>query len=59
MASFQGVFAALPDPRARRGLRDDLPFLLRCLVAVLLSNCKSLAATGLWCHEHRRLLGRR
>ena len=59
MATLQGVFAAMPDPRARRGLRYDLPFLLTCLVAALLSNCNSLAAVGQWCQEHRTLLGRR
>ena len=59
MATLQGVFAAVPDPRARRGLRYDLPFLLTCLVAALLSNCNSLAAVGQWCQEHRALLGRR
>ena len=59
MATLQGVFAAMPDPRARRGLRYDLPFLLTCLVAALLSNCNSLAAVGQWCQEHRALLGRR
>jgi predicted transposase YbfD/YdcC len=59
MATLQGVFAAVPDPRARRGLRYDLPFLLTCLVAALLSNCNSLAAVGQWCQEHRTLLGRR
>ena len=59
MATLQGVFAAVPDPRKRRGLRYDLPFLLTCLVAALLSNCNSVAAVGQWCGEHRALLGRR
>src|SRR5450755_2868222 len=59
MATLQGVFAAVPDPRKRRGLRYDLPFLLTCLVAALLSNCNTLAAVGQWCQEHRALLGRR
>jgi predicted transposase YbfD/YdcC len=59
MATLQGVFAAVPDPRARRGQRYDLPFLLTCLIAALLSNCNSLAAVGQWCQEHRTLLGRR
>src|SRR5260221_10483491 len=51
--------AAVPDPRKRRGRRYDLPFLLTCLVAALLSNCNSTAAVGQWCQEHRALLGRR
>ncbi|HEY7951889.1 MAG TPA: ISAs1 family transposase, partial [Solirubrobacteraceae bacterium] len=59
LATLQGVFAAVPDPRKRRGLRYDLPFLLTCLAAALLSNCNSLAAVGQWCQEHRTLLGRR
>lgn len=59
MASLQAVFTAVPDPRQRRGLRYDLPFLLTCLVAALLSNCNSVAAVGQWCQEHRALLGRR
>jgi predicted transposase YbfD/YdcC len=59
MAALQRVFAAVPDPRQRRGLRYDLPFLLTCLVAALLSNCNTLAAVGQWCREHRTLLGRR
>jgi hypothetical protein len=59
MASLQGVFAAVPDPRARRGRRYDLPFLLTCLVAALLSDCNSLDAVGQWCAEHRGVLARR
>jgi hypothetical protein len=59
MASLQGVFAAVPDPRARRGRRYDLPFLLTCLVAALLSDCNSLDAVGQWCAEHRAVLARR
>src|SRR6202142_1708640 len=59
MATLQGVFAAVPDPRARRGLRYDLPLLLTCLVAALLCDCNTLAAVGQWCQEHRALLSRR
>jgi predicted transposase YbfD/YdcC len=59
MATLQGVFAAVPDPRARRGCRYDLPFLLTCLVAALLCDCNTLAAVGQWCQEHRTLLARR
>src|SRR5581483_5533875 len=53
------VFAVVPDPRARRGRRYDLPFLLTCLVAALLCNCDTLAAVGQWCREQRALLKRR
>jgi DDE_Tnp_1-associated/Transposase DDE domain len=56
MATLQGVFGAVPDPRHRRGRRYDLPFLLTCLVAALLCDCDSLAAVGQWCREHRALL---
>jgi predicted transposase YbfD/YdcC len=59
MATLQGVFGAVPDPRSRRGQRYDLPFLLTCLVAALLCDCDSLAAVGQWCQEHRALLARR
>jgi predicted transposase YbfD/YdcC len=55
----QAVFAAVPDPRGRRGRRYDLPFLLTCLVAALLCNCNTLAAVGQWCVEQRPLLARR
>jgi predicted transposase YbfD/YdcC len=55
----QAVFAVVPDPRARRGRRYDLPFLLTCLVAALLCNCDTLAAVGQWCREQRALLKRR
>jgi predicted transposase YbfD/YdcC len=59
MATLQGVFAAVPDPRARRGRRYDLPFLLTCLVAALLCDCTTLGAVGQWCWEQRALLARR
>ena len=59
LARLQAVFAVVPDPRARRGRRYDLPFLLTCLVAALLCNCNTLAAVGQWCQEHRALLAGR
>ena len=59
LARLQAVFAVVPDPRARRGRRYDLPFLLTCLVAALLCNCDTLAAVGQWCVEQRALLARR
>jgi hypothetical protein len=52
------IFATVPDPRARRGQRYALPFLLTCLVAALLCNCTSLDASGEWCQHHRPLLRR-
>ena len=52
------IFATVPDPRARRGQRYALPFLLTCLVAALLCNCTSLDASGEWCQHHRALLRR-
>src|SRR5579862_9286304 len=59
LARLQAVFAVVPDPRARRGRRYDLPFLLTCVVAALLCNCNTLAAVGQWCREQRPLLQRR
>jgi predicted transposase YbfD/YdcC len=52
------VFAAIPDPRSRHGLRYPLPFLLTCLTAALLCNSNSLDAAAQWCREHRSLLRR-
>jgi predicted transposase YbfD/YdcC len=52
------IFAAVPDPRARRGQRYDLPFVLTCLVAALLCNGNWLEASGEWCQHHRPLLRR-
>ncbi|MGH2344528.1 MAG: transposase family protein, partial [Chloroflexota bacterium] len=56
MATLQGVFGAVPDPRGRRGRRYDLPFLLTCLVAALLCNGDSTLAVEQWCEEHQPLL---
>ena len=50
------VFASLPDPRARRGQRYSLPFLLTCFVAALLCNCNSTHAVEQWCAAHQLLL---
>lgn len=58
LGDLPAVFATIPDPRARRGRRYALPFLLTCLVAALLCNCDSLDAVGEWCRHHRRLLRR-
>jgi predicted transposase YbfD/YdcC len=58
LLSLSQVFAALPDPRSRHGLRYDLPFLLTCLVAALLCNCNHSEAVGQWCQGQRTLLER-
>jgi hypothetical protein len=52
------VFATIPDPRSKHGLRYSLPFLLICLVAALLCNCDSTLAVGQWCRDQYRLLTR-
>lgn len=58
LRTLPAAFAAVPDPRKRRGQRYDLPFLLTCLVAALLCNCNSLEAVGQWCALQRPLLAR-
>jgi predicted transposase YbfD/YdcC len=58
LTSLATVFARVPDPRAHRGRRYPLPFLLTCLVAGLLAGCDSTHALGQWCAEHQALLGR-
>lgn len=58
LGTLPAAFAAVPDPRKRRGQRYDLPFLLTCLVAALLCNCNSLEAVGQWCALQRPLLAR-
>jgi predicted transposase YbfD/YdcC len=58
LTTLSAAFARVPDPRARRGRRYPLPFLLTCLVAGLLAGCDSTHAIGQWCGEHRALLQR-
>jgi predicted transposase YbfD/YdcC len=58
LRTLPAAFAAVPDPRKRRGQRYDLPFLLTCLVGALLCNCNSLEAVGQWCALQRPLLAR-
>jgi predicted transposase YbfD/YdcC len=58
LTSLQGLFTAVPDPRSRHGQRYPLAFLLTCLVAALLCNCNSLAATGQWCRLRQEVLAR-
>src|ERR671924_1867811 len=54
--SLAELFEAVPDPRARHGLRYDLPFLLTCLIAALLCNCDGTQAVAQWCHDQLALL---
>jgi len=58
LATLPAVFASVPDPRSRHGQRDDLPFLLTCLVAALLCGCDSRDAVGQWTYDRRTLLRR-
>lgn len=54
--SLAELFEAVSDPRAKHGLRYDLPFLLTCLIAALLCNCDGTEAVAQWCHDHVSLL---
>jgi predicted transposase YbfD/YdcC len=56
LLSLYEVFAAIPDPRSRHGLRYDLPFLLTCLMATLLCNGNHSEAVAEWCRDHQPLL---
>ncbi len=58
LRTLQAAFAAIPDPRQRRGQRYDLPFLLTCLVAAMLCDCNSLEAVGRWTRDQRAVLAR-
>src|SRR3974377_1392214 len=46
------LLEAVSDPRGRHGMRYDLPFLLCCLIAALLSNCNGSEAVAQWCRDH-------
>jgi predicted transposase YbfD/YdcC len=56
LLSLYELFATIPDPRSKHGLRYDLAFLLTCLVAAFLCHCDSTLAVGQWCREQRHLL---
>jgi hypothetical protein len=56
LLSLYELFATIPDPRSKHGLRYELAFLLTCLVAALLCNCDSTLAVGQWCRDQQRLL---
>lgn len=45
------VFAAVPDPRARRGVRHALPVVLTVATAAVLAGAKSLLAVSEWVAE--------
>ncbi|MDQ6661338.1 MAG: transposase family protein [Chloroflexota bacterium] len=46
----------IPDPRGKQGVRDDLPFLLTCLIAALLGHWNSTEAVSQWCRQQEGLL---
>src|SRR6266568_1057747 len=56
LVSLYEVFATLPDPRSKHGLRYELAYLLICLVASLLCNCDSTLAVAEWCRDQHHLL---
>jgi DDE family transposase len=56
LLSLYEVFATVPDPRAKHGLRYELPYLLVCLAAALLCNCNSTLAVGQWRRDQKSLL---
>ena len=56
LLSLYEVFATIPDPRCRHGLRYELAYFLTCLVAALLCNCDSTLAVAEWCRDQRLLL---
>ncbi len=43
-----GCFAAVPDPRRRRGIRHPLPVILGLAVAAVLAGCVTLADISAW-----------
>jgi predicted transposase YbfD/YdcC len=56
LLSLYDVFATIPDPRSKHGLRYELAYVLICLVAGLLCNCDSTLAVAQWCRDQRFLL---
>ena len=56
LVSVWQIFATIPDPRRRQGLRYDLEYLLTCLVAAMLCNRNSTLAVAEWCRDHQDLL---
>ncbi|EFH83823.1 ISAs1 family transposase [Ktedonobacter racemifer] len=56
LLSLYEVFATIPDPRSKHGLRYELAYVLTCLVAGFLCNCDSTLAVAEWCRDQRLLL---
>lgn len=56
LLSLHELFATLPDPRSKHGLRYELAFSLTCLFAALLCRCDSTLAVGQWCRDQHDLL---
>jgi len=56
LLSLYEVFATIPDPRSKHGLRYELAYLLTCMVAGLLYNCDSTLAVAQWGRDQRLLL---
>jgi predicted transposase YbfD/YdcC len=56
LLSLYEVFARLPDPRSRHGLRYEVAYLLTCLVAGLLCQVDSTLALAQWCRDHHEVL---
>ena len=57
-ASLLDCFAAIPDPRSKRGVRHELPTILGLCTAAVLSGCVSLVEITDWVtHADQELLG--
>src|SRR5205085_10989536 len=56
LLSLYEVFATLPDPRSKQGLRNELAYLLICLVAALLCHCDATLTLAQWCRDQHLLL---
>jgi predicted transposase YbfD/YdcC len=56
LVSIYEIFATIPDPRRRQGLRYELAYLLTCLVAALLCGRNSTLAVAEWCQDEQVLL---
>jgi hypothetical protein len=54
--SLSEVFAAIPDPRDRRGTIYPLPALLTLVATAMLCGCRSLAAIAQWGRDYNDLL---
>jgi hypothetical protein len=56
LVSIYEIFATIPDPRRRQGLRYELAYLLTCLGAALLCGRNSTLAIAQWCRDEQPLL---